>query len=113
MAYRFICSTLLLSICNALTIMPPMTTTADHLPLARQAMDYFDKSPDPFHAVQSSIDMLAQAGFEELQDAEPYAGKIQPGMISVAQSRYLWHFSSHMFKHFFPNERRKILLYTQ
>ena len=93
---------------------PVDTPKHEPLPLARQAMDYFDKSPDPFHAVQSSIDMLAQqAGFEELQDAEPYAGKIQPGMISVAQSRYLWHFSSHMFKHFFPNERRKILLYTQ
>ncbi|KAL3922002.1 MAG: hypothetical protein SGILL_002443, partial [Bacillariaceae sp.] len=32
------------------------------------AMEYFDKSTDPFHAVQTSIDLLQQAGFEELKD---------------------------------------------
>jgi aspartyl aminopeptidase len=56
--------------CHALAAvpLPPMTTTAQHLPLARQAMDYFDKSTDPFHAVQTSIDLLKQAGFQELDD---------------------------------------------
>lgn len=48
--------------------MPPMTTTGEHLPLARKAMDYFDQSSDPFHAVQTSIDLLKEAGFEELDE---------------------------------------------
>jgi aspartyl aminopeptidase len=76
---RLAISLLLVGLCHGLTIMPPMTKTAEHLPLAKQAMEYFDKSSDPFHAVQTSIDMLVQAGFEELDDIEPYAGKIQPG----------------------------------
>jgi aspartyl aminopeptidase len=56
--------------CHALAAvpLPPMTTTAPHLPLARRAMDYFDKSTDPFHAVQTSVDLLKQAGFQELDD---------------------------------------------
>lgn len=59
--------------------MPPLTTTTKHLPLAKKAMNYIDKSPDPFHAVQTSIDMLTAAGFEELDDAVPYSGKLVPG----------------------------------
>lgn len=31
-------------------------------------MSYFDSSPDPFHAVQSSIQLLEQAGFQPLND---------------------------------------------
>lgn len=60
--------------------MPPLTTkTADHLPLAKKAMDYIDASPDPFHAVQTSIDLLTKAGFEELPDGVSYRGKVVPG----------------------------------
>jgi aspartyl aminopeptidase len=36
--------------------------------LAIEAMNYFDSSPDPFHAVQTSIGMLESAGFTELSD---------------------------------------------
>lgn len=56
--------------CQALSSisMPPMTTTGEHLPLARKAMDYFDDSSDPFHAVQTSIDLLKEAGFKELDE---------------------------------------------
>ncbi len=56
--------------CQALSSisMPPMTTTGEHLPLARKAMEYFDRSSDPFHAVQTSIDLLKEAGFEELDE---------------------------------------------
>jgi len=60
--------------CQALSSisMPPLaTTTGDHLPLARNAMDYFDRSTDPFHAVKSSVDMLKEAGFEELDETDP------------------------------------------
>lgn len=58
--------------CQALSsiTMPPMVTTGDHLPLARKAMNYFDHSPDPFHAVQTSIDLLKEAGFQELDETE-------------------------------------------
>lgn len=61
-----------------------MTTTAEHLPLARKAMDYFDKSTDPFHAVQTSIELLKQAGFQELDESAastttPSSATIQPG----------------------------------
>ena len=58
------------SSCHALSsiTMPPMTTTGEHLPLAKKAMDFFDRSSDPFHAVQTSIDLLKEAGFEELDE---------------------------------------------
>lgn len=60
--------------------MPPLTTkTADHLPLAKKAMEYIDASPDPFHAVQTSINLLEKCGFEELLDGVPYRGKIKAG----------------------------------
>ena len=61
--------------------MPPFTSsyTADHLPLAKEAMTYFDASSDPFHAVQTSVEMLNDAGFVQLADAEPYQGNLQPG----------------------------------
>ncbi len=57
--------------CQALSsiTMPPMTTTGEHLPLARKAMEYFDNSSDPFHAVETSIDLLEEAGFEELDES--------------------------------------------
>eukprot|EP00980_Cylindrotheca_fusiformis_P011856 scaffold2817_cov130-Cylindrotheca_fusiformis.AAC.11 len=76
---RLLLGSLLLAICHGLTVMPPLAKTAEHLPLAGKAMEYFDKSSDPFLAVQTSIDMLVEAGFEELDDMEPYAGKIIPG----------------------------------
>jgi aspartyl aminopeptidase len=57
---------------------PPLSTvTPQQIELAKQAMHYFDSSPDPFHAVQTSIEMLRKAGFTEL--AGPYQGKLQPG----------------------------------
>jgi aspartyl aminopeptidase len=70
--------------CHALSVpLPPMTTTAEHLPLARRAMEYFDKSTDPFHAVQTSIDLLKEAGFQELDEGSasdaPSSTIIQPG----------------------------------
>lgn len=55
--------------CEALSIpFPPLMTTAEHLPLAEKAMEYFDRSSDPFHAVQTSIDLLRTVGFEELNE---------------------------------------------
>lgn len=59
--------------------MPPLSRVSDHLPLAKKAMSYFDASPDPFHAVQTSADMLEAAGFSELTEGEPYKNKIEPG----------------------------------
>lgn len=79
MAMSILFAILLICLANGLTLMPPTTKTADHLPLAKLAMDYFDKSPDPFHAVQTSVDLLEKAGFEELDDVGAYKGKIQPG----------------------------------
>lgn len=65
---------------SGISSMPPLTSrTAAHLPLARKAMDYIDSSPDPFFAVQTSIDLLTSAGFEELPDGVPYRGKVVPG----------------------------------
>jgi len=59
--------------CEALSSipMPPMTTTGEHFPLARKAMEYFDNSSDPFHAVQTSIELLKEAGFQELDESGP------------------------------------------
>lgn len=66
-------------ICSLASIMPPLVKTANHLPLAEKAMAYFDASTDPFHAVQSSIELLQQAGFEELSDGAPYQGRLTVG----------------------------------
>ena len=45
---------------------PPSSLLSDNIPLANKALSYFDSSPDPFHAVQTSIDLLEEAGFQEL-----------------------------------------------
>jgi aspartyl aminopeptidase len=63
----------------ALVSMPPLAKTGEHLELARKAMHYFDMSSDPFHAVQISVDLLEQAGFEHLPDGQPYKGRVQAG----------------------------------
>ena len=77
---RFLCLVpMLLGLVQALTVMPPLSKTAEHLPLAYKAMEFFDRSSDPFLAVQTSKDMLLDAGFEELDDMEPYTGKVVPG----------------------------------
>lgn len=72
---------------NGLTIMPPTAKTAEHLLIAKRAMEYFDSSSDPFHAVQTSINLLEKVGFEELEDVSAYKGKIAPGKLA------LWQFS--------------------
>mgnify|MGYP002785381578 FL=1 len=73
-----------LGVINALTVMPPISKTAEHLPLAKKAMDFLDNSPDPFHVVQTAIDLLVGAGFEEVEDIEPNSEKIQPGRRGFA-----------------------------
>lgn len=53
--------------CGLSVSLPPlskMTPTQHELGL--EAMTYFDRSTDPFHAVQSSAEILQQAGFVEL-----------------------------------------------
>jgi aspartyl aminopeptidase len=57
---------------------PPLTTiTPQQISLAKEAMQYIDASPDPFHAVMTSVDLLRQAGFRELSGA--FKGQLQPG----------------------------------
>ena len=60
----------------AATPVPPLSTAttsaADVLPLAKQAMQYLDDSTDPFFAVDSSIRMLEQAGFQPLSASEAF-----------------------------------------
>ncbi len=46
----------------------PSTTLSEHVPLAKKALSYFDSSPDPFHAVETSVNILEGAGFQELTD---------------------------------------------
>lgn len=54
-------------------------STELYLPLAKKALEFFDKSTDPFHAVQTSVSLLKEAGFEELEEDTPYKGKLQRG----------------------------------
>eukprot|EP00934_Nitzschia_sp_Nitz4_P008978 Nitzschia sp. Nitz4//scaffold30_size153850//18028//20059//NITZ4_002760-RA/size153850-augustus-gene-0.49-mRNA-1//1//CDS//3329547208//8968//frame0 len=54
-------------------------TTNEQHALAQQAMEFLDQSPDPFHAVQSSIDVLEQAGFQPLHDFNPAKGSLKAG----------------------------------
>lgn len=51
--------------------MPSLSTHCDDdLPLARDAMNFFDSSPDPFHAVQTAVEQLEEVGFVEWKDDE-------------------------------------------
>ena len=63
--------------------MPPIALSGrgmeDHIPLAEKAMEYFDSSPDPFHAIQTSIDRLSSVGFKELKETDVFTGKLEPG----------------------------------
>ena len=63
--------------------MPPIQSVDprnNSLELARKAMAFLDSSTDPFHAVQSSIDILKTAGFEELEEqSEIGRVNIRPG----------------------------------
>eukprot|EP00592_Proboscia_alata_P017128 CAMPEP_0194394480 /NCGR_PEP_ID=MMETSP0174-20130528/123878_1 /TAXON_ID=216777 /ORGANISM="Proboscia alata, Strain PI-D3" /LENGTH=488 /DNA_ID=CAMNT_0039190279 /DNA_START=21 /DNA_END=1487 /DNA_ORIENTATION=- len=59
--------------------LPPLINMKEHIPIAKRAMEYFDKSPDPFHVVQASTDMLEKAGFIEIDKVSPYKGLLQPG----------------------------------
>ena len=59
--------------------MPPLTSIPDHLPLAKKCCNYLDSSPDPYHVVATTSQELERAGFEELDEAAPYADRIVPG----------------------------------
>jgi aspartyl aminopeptidase len=57
--------------------MPPLVRTFSqvyrkmqdsYLPLAQEAVAYLNRSTDPFHAVQASIDLLEAAGYQPLRD---------------------------------------------
>jgi aspartyl aminopeptidase len=72
-------SLMALPVARGLASMPPLITTEQHLPLAKKAMTFIDDSPDPFHVVQTSADMLSAAGFQELDETVPYTGKLVPG----------------------------------
>lgn len=74
----YVCFGLLTAACRSAGLsiaMPPMAKTTDHLPLAYEAMSYFDSGTDPFHVVKTTTDMLDQAGFTELKED----GEIQKG----------------------------------
>ena len=59
--------------------MPPLTSIPDHLPLAKKCCKYLDSGPDPYHVVATTSQELERAGFEELDEAAPYADRIVPG----------------------------------
>jgi aspartyl aminopeptidase len=42
----------------------------NYLPRAQKALKYFDDSTDPFHAVQTSINLLKQVGFVEIDESD-------------------------------------------
>ena len=65
-ALPFFC--LLPWLAHSLASLPPLSKTAQHFDLAQAAMEYLDASPDPFHAVLTSADLLKHAGFSELTD---------------------------------------------
>jgi len=59
--------------------MPPLSSSyKDHIPLAQDAMNYINDSPDPFHAVQTSINALQSSGFIEWDDTSTNS-KLEPG----------------------------------
>lgn len=67
---------------RAFSALPPLTPPAqlkEQIPLAQKAMQYFDASPDPFHAVQASVERLEAAGFSQLESDTSYKSQLQQG----------------------------------
>ena len=61
--------TITTSLKAATASMPPLTSHfEEHLPLAREAMQFIDDSPDPFHVIQTTSRALEKVGFEEWKD---------------------------------------------
>ncbi|KAL7513629.1 hypothetical protein ACHAXN_013000 [Cyclotella atomus] len=59
----------------SISSLPPLSSHyEDCMPLARDAMDFIDASPDPFHAVHTSTQALEAAGFTEWKDSELVPG---------------------------------------
>lgn len=58
---------------------PTSSLMKEYIPMAQKAMEYFDSSPDPFHAVKTSADLLQAAGFEELDTMKPYKNQLKQG----------------------------------
>lgn len=55
--------------------LPPLSSHyEEYIPLARDAMDFINDSPDPFHAVNTSANALEAAGFNEWKDSELVPG---------------------------------------
>jgi aspartyl aminopeptidase len=83
--YVALCATSVAGLASTQPPLPPLTSQWDpnrntSLDLARKAMAFLDASTDPFHAVQSSIDLLIKAGFTELEDSsEQDRTRIRPG----------------------------------
>ena len=50
-----------------------------YTPFAKKACTFLDASPDPYHAVKSSVDKLEAAGYVGLSKREPFLGKLAPG----------------------------------
>jgi len=72
-------STTKLQASTTTTTMPPLSSTyKDHIPLAQDAMSFINNSPDPFHAVQTSINALQETGFIEWDDTSS-TSKLEPG----------------------------------
>lgn len=67
---------------SAASNMPSLSGPPDlkaQIPLAQKAMDYFDSSPDPFFACQTTADMLEAAGYSQLDYGAPYKNKLKRG----------------------------------
>lgn len=58
-----------------------------NISLAKEAMNYFDSSPDPFHAVQTSIGMLEAAGFTELSDDNDFIAMKRGGKYFFTRNK--------------------------
>lgn len=49
------------------------------IPFAKTCCSYLTASPDPYHAVQNSVNKLKEAGYVQLSRREPFTGKLTPG----------------------------------
>ncbi|KAE9379016.1 aspartyl aminopeptidase [Stipitochalara longipes BDJ] len=46
---------------------------------AHDFLDFVNASPTPYHAVRSSVERLAKAGFEEIKERDSWSSTLQPG----------------------------------
>ena len=72
----------------------PMPTTVQPTdPIAADLFAYIAESPTPFHAAAASMQRLAAAGYEELDELDDWSDVTGRRMVRRGGALIAWHFA--------------------